>query len=90
MGNGIVSFVDTLFGQDRFAPLTRKNKFGNVQEQDVPEVCAFYNQNMNGVDVSDQERTGFYGIEMRSRQDKYTLRMFDGLFCFVMQNGLRI
>src|SRR3546814_8770137 len=46
-----------------------------------------YNQKMGGVDVFDQKRCTFYGLGMKGRRRKWTVRLFEALIDMAITNA---
>jgi len=89
MDNAAVTFIDSHSGQSRLSNVTRRTDQGD-KTFSCPEVVSLYNRNMNGVDLMDQCRTGFYSFEGSRRINKWTVRFFWGMLGFFTTQAFHV
>jgi hypothetical protein len=89
MDNSACYFIDTAYGG--LAPDVMDRQVGKDKVRfQVPKAIADYNRFMGGVDASDQIRNGIFGLEMKGRTSKWTVRFFEVLLSFALGNGYAI
>ena len=88
MDSGLVYILDTAYGPDLFANMSRRDQRGG---QDVVLLVykgiVIYNGKMGGVDAWDAIRTGYFAVEMMGRSAKWTCRFVDSLFNIQLTQG---
>jgi hypothetical protein len=82
MDSSMVYILDTVIGPQTLTDMVRRQKNGEKVSLQVYDAIVKYNQYMGGVDAMDQMRVGFYGVDMGTRNQKWTMRFIDGMFNF--------
>jgi Transposase IS4 len=89
MDNSACYFIDTAYGG--LAPDIIFRQVGKDKKRlEVPKAIADYNNFMGGIDASDQIRNGMFGLEMKGRTSKWTVRFFEVLLSFALSNSYAI
>lgn len=89
MDSSVSYIIDTAYGGSATSPMIRREG-ATARTLTVPTAIAMYNKYMGGVDQMDQMRNGIYGIEMKGRTLKWTVRFFECLLSFCLSNAYAI
>ena len=90
MDNAACYLLDTKFGHRPCVVKRRNKSTGKVSHLNVVQAIDDYNTGMGGVDQLDQLRCGRFGITMRGRRKKWTVRYFEGLIDIVKEQAFRM
>jgi hypothetical protein len=82
MDSSMVYILDSAIGPQTLTDMVRKQKSGEKVSLQVYDAIVKYNQYMGGVDAMDQMRVGYYGVDMGTRNMKWTTRFLDAMFNF--------